>query len=152
MAELPPEDRPDEIWVGPVGPIPIIDEDDPRFEAERAAWSAATTKAQALHSADELLEGVRDSNWRVRFESVPRLVARWKNDPRTLPRLLDVVANDPTSEVRAAAVMEFLEFDPDDVATTLGAVVEDEDADVRWTAAYVGFQLGLSDEPPPGFV
>jgi hypothetical protein len=45
MQDLPPEDQPDEVWIGPVGPIPIIDEDDPRFEEERAAWSAANRKA-----------------------------------------------------------------------------------------------------------
>jgi hypothetical protein len=81
MRDLPPEDQPDEISVGPVGPIPIIHDDDPRFEEERAAWSAATKKAQALHSAEELLEGVRDPDWRVRHEAIPRLVTRWKDDP-----------------------------------------------------------------------
>jgi hypothetical protein len=83
MEDQPPEDQPDEIWIGPIGPIPIIDEDDPRFEADRASWSVARRKAQALHSAEELLEGITDVDWRVRHESMPRLVARWKDDPRT---------------------------------------------------------------------
>ena len=55
MNDLPPEDQPDVVWVGPVGPIPIHYQDDPRFEEERAAWSHARKKAQALHSAEELL-------------------------------------------------------------------------------------------------
>jgi hypothetical protein len=41
MNELPPDDQPDVVGVGPVGPIPIHYEDDPRFEEERAAWSHA---------------------------------------------------------------------------------------------------------------
>jgi len=74
--DLQPEDQPERIEIGEVGPIPIIDDDDPRFEAERAAWLAATSKAQGLHSAEELLARVRDPDWRVRFGSVDRLVAR----------------------------------------------------------------------------
>jgi hypothetical protein len=42
--------------------MPIHYEDDPRFEEERAAWSDARKKAQALHSADELLGGVVDDD------------------------------------------------------------------------------------------
>jgi hypothetical protein len=63
MNELPHEDQPDVVWVGPVGPIPIHYEDDPRFEEEPAALSHARKKAQALHSAEELLEGVVDDDW-----------------------------------------------------------------------------------------
>ena len=111
MKALPPEDQPDEIWIGPLGPIPIIDEDDPRFEAERAAQSAANKKAQALHSADELLEGLRDPDWRVRLESVPRLAVRWKGDPRTLEAILHAAANDESWQVRGAAVMKLTEFE-----------------------------------------
>jgi len=83
MNELPPEDKPDVVWVGPVGPVPIHYEDDPRFEDERVAWSKARKKAQALHSAEEGLKGVTDDDWRVRFESVDRLAARWHDDGRT---------------------------------------------------------------------
>jgi hypothetical protein len=88
MNELPPEDQPDVVWVGPVGPIPIHYEDDPRFEEERAAWSHARRKAQALHSAEELLGGVVDDDWRVRCESIVRLaapLARRSADPSGAP-------------------------------------------------------------------
>jgi hypothetical protein len=56
MNELPPEDQPDVVWVGPVGLIPIHYEDDPRFEDEPVAWSNARKKAQGLHSVEQLLE------------------------------------------------------------------------------------------------
>jgi HEAT repeat protein len=150
MNDLPPEDQPDEIWIGQIGPIPIIDEDDPRFEAERVAQSAANKKAQALHSADELLEGLRDPDWRVRHESVPRLAVRWKEDPRTLEAILHAAANDESWQVRDAAVMRMTEFEPEAVETTLRICLEDEHEDVRWSARFILFQLGLTDDPPPG--
>jgi HEAT repeat protein len=150
VRELPPKDRPDEISIGPIGPIPIIDDDDPRFEEERAAQSAANRKAQSLHSADELLQGLQDPDWRVRHESVPRLVARWKDDPRTLEAVLHVAADDESWQVRSAAVMTLTEFKPKVVESTLRLGLEDENEDVRWSARFVLFQLGLTDEPPPG--
>jgi HEAT repeat protein len=150
MADLPPEDRPDDISIGPIGSIPIIDEDDPRFEAERAAWSAANKKAQALHSADELLQGVGDADWRVRHESVQRLVARWSDDPRTLDAIMSLATGDEAWQVRGTAVMKLLEFDPTHVEATARRALEDEHQDVRWSAQYVLWQSGSTDEPPPG--
>jgi HEAT repeat protein len=150
MEDQPPEDQPDEIWIGPIGPIPIIDEDDPRFEAHRASWSVARRKAQALHSAEELLEGITDVDWRVRHESMPRLVARWKDDPRTLDAILHAADGDNSWQVRAAAVMTLTEFEPQAVESTLRVGLEDEHEDVRWSARFMLFQLGLTDDPPPG--
>jgi HEAT repeat protein len=150
MADLPPEDGPDEIRIGPIGPIPIIDEDDPRFVEERAAQSVANRKARALHSADELLEGIRDADWRVRHGCVPRLVARWKDDPRTLDAILQTAGSDESWQVRDAAVMRMTEFEPQAVETTLRICLEDEHEDVRWSARFILFQLGLTDDPPPG--
>ena len=149
--DLPdPDDRPDEISIGPIGGIQIIDENDPRWDLHRAAWSAAMKKAQALHSADELLSGVTDTDWRVRHESIDRLVARWKDDPRTLAAIIERAIHDEHWEVRDAAVMKFVEFDPGDVAGPARAALRDEHEDVRWSARYVLWQTGTSDEPPPG--
>jgi HEAT repeat protein len=143
VKKLPPEDQPDEIWIGPVGPVPIIDEDDPRFRDERAAWSAATRKAQALHSTDELLSGVRDEDWRVRYESVDRLAARWPDDPRTVEALLDVAASDPSNVARSRAMMRLCDFDAETVELTLRRGLADADEDVRWSAEFSLGQLGL---------
>jgi hypothetical protein len=88
MANLPPEDQPDTVSIGPVEGIPVHYEDDPRLEAEHRRWSVARRKAQAMHGVDELLRGLHDDDWRVRHEVVDRLVARGKDDPRTLPELL----------------------------------------------------------------
>ena len=88
MGKLPPEDQPDAIHIGPVGPIPIFHEDDPRLADDRAAWSAARKKAQAMHSADDLLDGLTHADWRVRHQVIDRLIARARDDARTLPVLL----------------------------------------------------------------
>jgi hypothetical protein len=147
MNELPPEDQPDVVWVGPVGPIPIQYEEDPRLEGERAAWSEARKKAQALHSAEELLEGVADDDWKVRFESVDRLAARWHDDGRTLPTLLELTEHDPAWQVRGRGMMRLLDFDRDSVVPTAWRGLNDPSADVRWSANFVLFQFGLSDSP-----
>jgi hypothetical protein len=93
------------IDIGPAHGIPIIDDDDPRFEDEHNAWSSARARAQAMQSPDELLEGLRSETWMVRFEVVDRLTARAGNDPRTLPALLAVAVKDPEPAVRSAVVM-----------------------------------------------
>lgn len=147
MNELPPEDQPDVVWVGPVGPIPIHDKDDPRFEDEQVAWSKARKKAQALHSAEELLEGVTDDDWRVRFKSVDRLPARWHDDGRTLPALLELAEHDPAWQVRDRGMMRLLDFDRDAVVPIARRGLNDPSADVRWSANFVLFQFGLSNSP-----
>jgi HEAT repeat protein len=145
MSQLPPEDQPDVLRIGPVSPIPIIEDDDPRFVEERAAWSRATAKAQALHSADELLSGVRDPDWRVRFESVDRLTARWHGDPRTLLSILGLAEHDEEWRVRSTATMALCEFEIDHVVATVRRGLDDESEDVRWSSNFVLFQAGLSD-------
>jgi hypothetical protein len=144
MNELPPKDQPNVVWIGRVGPIPIHYEDDPRFEDERVAWSKARTKAQALHSAEELLEGVTDDDWRVRFESVDRLAARWHDDGRTLPVLLELAEHDPVWQVRARGTMRLVDFDRDAVVPIARRGLNDPSADVRWSANLGLFQFGLS--------
>jgi len=145
MSSLLPEDQPDVVWIDPVGPIPIIEDDDPRFVEERAAWSKARAKAQALHSADELVSGVHDSDWRVRHESIDRLVARWPDDPRPLASLLQLAEHDPAWQVRSEATIPLIRFDPDRVEPAVRRVLKDPVGDVRWAANFVLFQFGLSD-------
>lgn len=147
MNEPPAEDQPDVVWVGPVGPIPIHYEDDPRLEEERVAWSHARKKAQALHSAEELLEGVVDDDWRVRFESIDRLAARWHDDPRTLPPLVELAEHDSVWQVRSRATMRLVDFDPDAVVPVAKRGLSDPSDDVRWSANFVLFQFGLSKSP-----
>jgi hypothetical protein len=54
--ELDP-DGPDELRIGPIV-IPIIEDDDPRLTEDRALWSAAASRAQALTTWEELRHGL----------------------------------------------------------------------------------------------
>ena len=146
MSKLPPEDQPDAIWIGPVGPIPIFHDDDPRLGEDRAAWSAARTKAQAMYSTEELLKGLTDSEWRVRHEVVDRLIARGRDDPRTLPALLRIAQKDAAWQVRDKIIMRLHEFEPDPVCAVLQAALSDPNPNVRRAAKYSLDQLG---EPGP---
>jgi HEAT repeat protein len=130
-----PDDRPDTIDVGPVVGIPIIDDDDPRFENERRARSAATAKAQAMHTTDALLDGLRDDDWMVRYEVVDRLTAHGKNDPRTLPALLEA-ASDVEPAVRDAVVMRLCEFSDPEAFAGIKHARNDPDEDVRSSAEH----------------
>jgi hypothetical protein len=72
-------DKPDEIWIGPIGPIPIVGEDDP----QRLAANAASRIAQVAIECDDLIALLRDHpDPLVRMEAVPRLKARFPSDAR----------------------------------------------------------------------
>ncbi len=142
---LPPEDQPDEIWIGLVGPIPVHYDDDPRLEEQRAAHYRATAKAQAMHTAEELLAGLTDHDWRVRHEVVDRLIARWGQDERTLPALMRAALDDPAWQVRDAVVMRLHDFDKELVMPVLREAQRDEHEDVRSAANYSLAQLGVPD-------
>ncbi len=108
--ELPPEDQPHTIDIGPVKGIPIHYDDDPRFEAERRARSLATAKAQAMHSPDELLAGLLDPDWMVRIEVIDRLIARGRDDPRTVPALITAAESDASPDIRSTILMRLHRF------------------------------------------
>jgi hypothetical protein len=50
----------------------------------------------------------------------------------------------------ARAMMRLDEFDLERVEPTLQGGLDDRHEDVRWSARFIHFQLGLIDEPPPG--
>jgi len=133
----------DQIWIGPVGPIPIRDENDPDFLAERAAWHEPRARAQAMVTVDEHLAGLRDPDWRCRHEVIDRLVARGKNDARTLPALLEALSSDSAWQVRDCVAMTLHEFPRVDVETALREAAKDTHPEVRWSARYSLTQLGL---------
>jgi HEAT repeat protein len=132
--QLPPDDQPDTIDVGPVHDIPIIERDDPRFIDDQAAWSRARKDAQARCSADQLLDGLTSEDWRVRYEVVDRLVARSSSDPRTLPALITAAQSDPAWQVRDKAVGRLSEFAGPSVEATLRSSLNDSRSDVRESA------------------
>ena len=147
VVELPAEDRPHINIAGIC--IPVVEDDDPRVAVDRAAWSAARRAAQALHSADELLWGLRHHSWRVRHESVARLVARCRDDERTLPALLQTAARDRSWQVRDAVIWGLMELDTGAVLPVLQAAAHDVHEEVRWSARFALFQRKLGPYPGP---
>ena len=145
---LLPEDQPDTIDIGPVKDIPVFHEDDPRLEEDQQKWSAAAKKAQALHSPDELLSGLRDPDWRVRHETVDRLIARAKDDPRTIPTLIQAASSDDSWQVRDAVVMRLPDLHSQEVLGALRIATEDEHPEVRWSAAYALTSAGARPTRP----
>ena len=141
VSSLPPDDQPDAVDIGPVRGIPIIEPDDPRFKDERLAWSEARSKAQAMHATDDLLQGLRDGNWMVRFEVVDRLIARAPEDERTLPALIEA-ANDSTAAVREVVVMGLRNFADQRATAAIRRAMSDDDPDVRWAAEFAAQQAG----------
>ncbi len=121
----------------------IIKPDDPRFAEERTAWIAASKKAQGLLSAEELLTGVSDDDWHVRYESIDRLKARWHDDPRTFPALVQLAERDPKWHVRDHAMMALHDFERDEVISVARRGTRDPSSHVRWSANFVLFQRGL---------
>jgi HEAT repeat protein len=129
------------IYIGPVGPIPVGYDDDPRFEQERQAWSKAIAIAQALVTPDELIAGMSHPDWRVRHQVVARLVARAGDDERTIPLLVNIVTTDSSPVVRDAAVMAMKWPDDARVLSALRAAENDPDEEVRSSASYMLGQL-----------
>ena len=144
--DVPDPDGPDEVRIGPIV-VPIIEDDDPRVAAERKLWSSAAALAQSLHTWEELHRGMSHEDWRVRHESVIRISARWRDDPRTLPAILQMAVEDPAPEARDQAVMCLLDYPGDAVHPTLHRASHDPDAEVRWSANYCLAQHGFDHEP-----
>jgi len=137
MTDLPPDDQPDEIWIGPIGPIPVHYADDPRLEAERAEWQRAAGIADALTTPDELLVGLTDDNWRVRLWVIDRVVARAGKDPQVISALIERLRIDPVWQVRDRAAVALVELPCDQrIIDALIAAGSDESEDVRESAAY----------------
>jgi HEAT repeat protein len=124
----------DSIWIGPVGPIRVSD----KPNARRVAATAGAAQAQKLVTVDEHLEALRqEPNEWVRYEIVPRLEARGRDDARTVPALIDALANDPSAAVRDAAAMALVgHVEEEGVTDALTHALMDEDEGVRWSAAY----------------
>lgn len=141
MAKTP--ESGDEIWIGPVGPIRVWDENDPEFIAERAAWHEPRARAYAMVTVEDHLAGLADPDWRCRHEVIDRLVARGKSDPRTLPALLNALKSDQAWQVRDCIAMKLYEFPVDRVELALREAERDPHPEVRWSARFSLTQLGL---------
>lgn len=136
------QDDADVIWIGPVGPIPVFHDDDFRLAEDRERGRVTAAAADAMHTAEELLHGMRHDDPDVRWRVVARLIARWGSDERTLPTLLTALATDASAAVRDTVAMSLLAFPEDPrVQDALNSALQDLDEDVRWSAEYCLTQL-----------
>jgi HEAT repeat protein len=94
-----------------------------------------------MHSADDLLQGLHDTDWMVRFEVVDRLIARAREDERTLTALI-AAANDSVPAVREVVVMRLHNFDDERALIAIRRAMSDDDPDVRWAAEFAARQTG----------
>jgi HEAT repeat protein len=133
-----PKSLGESITIGPIGPIPVV-ADDTLASARSSARIAqlATTcnelVALVLHNPDAI----------VRMEAVPRLKARFSNDPNARDALLRAVS-DPDGAVRCAAIGAVAELAIPGANDVLAERLADPLADVRYFAA-----VGLQDLGDP---
>jgi len=137
------DEKPRAIFIGPIGPIPVVGEDDPR----RVASNAAARVAQAAVDCDDLIALVLNHpDAIVRMEAVPRLKARFPNDSRAHDALMRAVT-DGDGAVRCSAVYAIADLALPQAGDLLAIALNDTDADVRYFAAMGLHQLG--DERAP---
>jgi hypothetical protein len=119
------------FFVGPIGPIPIVSDDDPR----RAAARAASRVAQAAVDCDDLVALVlKHTDAMVRMEAVPRLKARFPNDTDAQEALMHAVTDDDDA-VRCAAVSAVADLALPLAGDLLATALNDTEPDVRFFAA-----------------
>lgn len=94
-----------------------------------------------------MIESIADPDWRVRHELVDRLIARARDDVRTLPTLLAEAADDEAWQVRDAVVLRLNEFNQIAVLPALRRAEQDPVRDDQWSAQCLLFQLGLGPYP-----
>jgi HEAT repeat protein len=142
----PPENGPkegDELWFGLVGPIRVSDE----ITYERQQWIDASRVAQAAQSLDDLTRLVTSHpDFRVRYEAIPRLRARFPDDQQAFEALA-AASTDSDAAVRDAALMALQWIARPEAADAIAARLTDSDFDVRLTAAQSLAFLG--DERAP---
>jgi HEAT repeat protein len=121
----------DELWFGLVGPIRVTDVMTP----EREASVRAGRIAQAAHSLIDLAALVRSHpDPRVRCQAIPRLRARFPDDPETL-HALAAASVSADAMVRLAAVIALGDLDGPDAADLIAQRLHDGDFEVRLFAA-----------------
>ena len=140
--ETPSADQPDTIWIGPVGPIPVFHDDDPRLQVDREEGRRFAAIVDAMHSADELLAGLRHPEDEVRWRVIDRLLARAGNDPRTVPAMIEALRADPSWKVRDTIAMRFAGLTDPRIIVALRRAMNDDHEEVRWSARYALNQLG----------
>ncbi len=131
------------IQIGPIGPVPVVSQDDPR----RVAANAAARIAQAAVERDDLVDLVLHHGDPItRMEAVPRLKARFPQDPAAQQALLDAI-RDSDEGVRCSAISAVTSLRLPQAADLLFAALRDPEPDVRFFAA-IGLQAWNDPRAP----
>jgi HEAT repeat protein len=137
------DDDDDFVWIGPIGPIPIMKDDDPR----RAALRESDRIAQAAVDCEDLVELVlHHPDPIVRMEAVPRLKARFPSDA-SAHKALVIAAGDVDEAVRCAAISAVTDLALPGAGDLFVVALSDPKPDVRFFAA-IGLQA-LNDRRAP---
>jgi HEAT repeat protein len=130
------------MWFG-LNRVRVSDETTP----ERQQWAEAGRVAQAAHSREDLARLVSShGDYRVRYQAIPRLRARFPDDDETLEALA-AASHDPEAAVRDAAVMALRSMTQAAAADLIADRLTDEEFDVRLTAAESLASLGDARAP-----
>ena len=85
-----------------------------------------------------------------RFYAIGRLLHQSPVDPRTGPLALSALVNDPDGSVRMTVALSADRIEDKQAAVNaLTGALSDPDYDVRWSAAFRLFQMGLGPDPGP---
>jgi HEAT repeat protein len=137
------KDDGESIWIGPIGPIPIVADADPKLVAGRESARVA----QAAIDCVDLIELVlHHPDPIVRMEAVPRLKARFPNDTSSQHALIHAL-KDEDEGVRCAAASAVAELAVPGAGDLLATMLSDQEPDVRFFAA-IGLQT-LDDPRAP---
>jgi hypothetical protein len=133
------DDRP-----GLVGPIPVTDEETPAIMARKAAGRLA----QAARSHSDLADIVLlHHDPEVRRQAIPRLRARFRDEPTTLT-VLASASRDADPDVRVAAGSALADVAGKQARALIVEQLDDPEFRVRLSAAWT-LKL-LCDAHPPG--
>lgn len=150
--ETPDEQPPaGEMWIGPIGPIRILANDDPRIIARQLAEGRAAAVLTDLTTVEELVAALSHEDLYVRRGAVNRLIKEGLADAEAAAALLVTLRQDPDVIVRMDAANFFSRVDGlsgRQLEELRGAA--DEDEDVRDSVALALFQQGHGPNPYAG--
>jgi HEAT repeat protein len=137
------KDEDPSLWVGPIGPIPILADDDPRLVARHRASRIADSAVECPDLIELIL---RHPDPVVRMEAVPRLKARFPKDGAANDTLIRAL-RDEDEAVRCAAISAVADLALPGAGDLLVGALSDREPDVRFFAA-IGLQT-LADPRAP---
>lgn len=142
-------DEPDVMWVGPIGPIAVFHDDDPRLQQRFASKRAAEARAKAIPDLDSLFEALSDTDAYLRQFCAHEISRRGRDDGRYVPRLLQLLRDDPDGGVRIKAAFALCNVDPgaQAIEALRHSAASDDNEGVRWSARFALFQLGEGPNP-----